>query len=398
MEHTMSEESFSEVEHTGCLSRLVASIKGVFVGIILVVLAFPVLFWNEGRAVNTWKGLQEGAAAVVDATADEVDSGNEGKLVHVTGEMASTEELADAVFAVTVSAIQLERKAEMYQWEENKKTKTEKKMGGGEKKVTSYSYKKGWSSTVKDSSNFKKQKDHVNPGSMLYQGKSFVAKKVNLGAFELSESLISQYSEWEDLSLNSDHLTNLSEDLQASAKIAGGGIYIGADPASPAIGDMRVTFRQVLPGTASVIAKQTGKSLSSYKTAADTTLAILTAGTHSSEDMFDAAEAANAMMTWILRLVGFLMMFIGFGMVFKPFTVLADTIPFVGAIFQVGAGLIAALLAFPATFMTIAIAWIFYRPLLGIILLVLGMMFFIGFLVIGLALGTMIAKRKAAAA
>ena len=191
----MSEESFTEVEHTGCMSRLVESIKGVFVGIILVIIAFPVLFWNEGRAVKTWKGLQEGAAAVVDAVADEVDSANEGNLVHVTGEMASTESLADPAFSLNVTAIKLERKAEMFQWEETKNTKTEKKVGGGEKKVTTYSYSKDWSSSLKNSSNFKKSADHVNPGSMPYEGKTFTAKKVNLGAFSLSESLISQYSE-----------------------------------------------------------------------------------------------------------------------------------------------------------------------------------------------------------
>jgi hypothetical protein len=394
----MSEDSFTEVEHTGCLSRLVASIKGVLVGILLVIIAFPVLFWNEGRAVKTWKGLQEGASAVVDASADEVTAGNEGKLVHLTGELATSDKLTDSAFALSATAIKLEREAEMYQWEEVKKTKTEKKVGGGEKKVTTYNYKKSWSKSLKDSSNFKKQKDHVNPGAMPYEGKTFTAKKVTIGAFDLSESLIGQYSEWEDLSLSNDHLATLSEDLQAKAKIANGGLYIGLDPSSPAIGDVRVSFRQVLPGTASLIAKQTGKSLSGYKTQAGTTLEMLSAGKKTSEEMFDAAEAANAMMTWILRLVGFLMMFVGIGMIFKPFTVLADTIPFVGAIFQVGASLIAALLAFPATFITIAIAWIFYRPVLGIILLVLGLGFFVGFLVLGLALGTIIAKRKAAAA
>lgn len=394
----MSEESFTEVEHTGCLSRLVASIKGVLVGILLVIIAFPVLFWNEGRAVKTWKGLQEGAASVVEAAPDEVASGNEGKLVHLTGDLASAEKLTDPAFALTATAIKLERKAEMYQWEENKKTKTEKKVGGGEKKVTTYDYKMKWSSSLKNSSNFKKQKDHVNPGAMPYEDKTFTAKKVTIGAFDLSESLISQFSEWEDLSLDEGHLASLSEDLQAKAKAASGGLYIGLDPSAPAIGDVRINFRQVLPGTASIIAKQSGKALSGYKTGAGTKLEMLTAGTHSSEDMFDAAEAANAMMTWILRLVGFLMMFTGIGMIFKPFTVLADTIPFVGAIFQVGASLIAALLAFPATFITIAIAWIIYRPVLGIILLVLGLGFFAGFLVLGLALGTIIAKRKKAAA
>ena len=390
----MSEESFTEVENVGCLSRLVASIKGVLFGIVLFILAFPVLFWNEGRAVTTWKGLQEGAASVVEASADEVTTENEGALIYVTGDLSTTEELNDSTFGVSVNAIQLERLVEMYQWREDKKTKTEKKVGGGEKKTTTYSYKKVWSKKAIKSANFNKQKGHENPGQMPYQQKSYTAKNVTLGAFELSESLIGQYTEWEDLTLGADHISSLSDDLQAKATANDGGLYFGADPSSPSIGDVRVSFRQVLPGVASVIAKQSGERLSGYKTAAGTTLEMLTAGTQSSEEMFDAAEAANAFMTWILRLVGFLMMFIGLSAVFRPFTVLADVIPVFGAVFRAGFGIVAGLIAFPATFITIAIAWIVYRPVLGIILLVIGVVFFIGFLLLGLAIGTMVAKRS----
>lgn len=391
----MSEESFSEVEHVGCLSRLMTSIKGVLFGIVLFILAFPVLFWNEGRAVTTWKGLQEGAAAVVEASADELSSDNEGKLVHVTGDLATAEELSDSTFNVTAQAIQLKRSVEMYQWKENKKTKTEKKVGGGEKKVTTYSYSKVWSDSAIKSGNFNKPQGHTNPGQMTYEGKSYTAKNVTLGAYQLSESLISQYTEWEDLSLGPDHLSSLTEDLQAKATSSDGGLYFGTDPSSPVIGDVRVNFRQVLPGVASVIAKQSSKNLSGYKTEAGTTLEMLTAGTHSSEDMFDAAEAANALMTWVLRIVGFLMMFIGLSAIFKPFTVLADVIPLFGAVFRAGFGIVAGLIAFPATFMTIAVAWIFYRPILGLILFAIGLVFFVGFLVLGLAIGTAVAKRAA---
>ena len=53
--------AFTETTRIGWGSRLMESIKGVIAGLILFLLSFLVLFWNEGRAVKTHKGLQEGA-------------------------------------------------------------------------------------------------------------------------------------------------------------------------------------------------------------------------------------------------------------------------------------------------------------------------------------------------
>jgi len=64
----MSPDSYTEVTTKGLGSRLGASIKGVLVGVVMVTAAFPVLFWNEGRAVQTAKSLAEGRGAVVEGT------------------------------------------------------------------------------------------------------------------------------------------------------------------------------------------------------------------------------------------------------------------------------------------------------------------------------------------
>ncbi|MCY2994909.1 MAG: hypothetical protein NTY19_44665 [Planctomycetota bacterium] len=58
-------DSFSEVTSQSWFSRLGNAIKGVLLGIILFVVAFPLLWWNEGRAVKTAKGLKEAGGAVV---------------------------------------------------------------------------------------------------------------------------------------------------------------------------------------------------------------------------------------------------------------------------------------------------------------------------------------------
>ena len=61
----MAADTFRTVSSESWFSRLAGSIKSVLVGIVLFLVAFPLLIWNEGRAVQTAKSLREGASHVV---------------------------------------------------------------------------------------------------------------------------------------------------------------------------------------------------------------------------------------------------------------------------------------------------------------------------------------------
>lgn len=78
---------------------------------------------------------------------------------------------------------------------------------------------------------------------------------------------------------------------------------------------------------------------------------------------------APALLTWILRLVGFLMMLFGLLMIANIFSVLASVVPLFGDMVGAGTGLLAFVIALPLTLITIALAWLAYRPLIGIPLL-----------------------------
>ena len=118
-------DSFTETTTQGWFSRIGGSIKGVLFGILLCIIGIPLLFWNEGRAVKRYKTLKEGAGAVVAVSADKVDSANEGKLVHLSGEATTSETLQDEKYGISANALRLRRSVEMYQWKES--TSTEKK-------------------------------------------------------------------------------------------------------------------------------------------------------------------------------------------------------------------------------------------------------------------------------
>jgi len=77
-------------------------------------------------------------------------------------------------------------------------------------------------------------------------------------------------------------------------------------------------------------------------------------------------------MTWGIRAGGALLMMIGFGMILAPFRVLADVVPLFGSIVGAGTGLIGLILTAILAPLTIAIAWFAYRPVVGAIVLALG--------------------------
>jgi hypothetical protein len=59
-------------------------------------------------------------------------------------------------------------------------------------------------------------------------------------------------------------------------------------------------------------------------------------------------------------------------MLFKPLVMIGKVVPFIGSMIAAGTGLISFVLASVISLVVVAIAWIVYRPLLGIILLVIA--------------------------
>ncbi len=392
-----------ETETEGFFSRLMSSIAGIFVGILLVLAGFPVLWCNEGNSVATWNALQEGRGLAVAVDAASAAAANEGGLVQITGKAVGEGVVSDPMFGVKVEgAVGLKRQVEMYQWKENSETKTTKSAGGKQKKVTTYSYEMVWADDLINSSSFNTAAGHENPGSMPFEGESWTAPKVTVGGFTLSSALAGQVSNWQTLSVDQETYDSLAPGLKQQLALSGGGLYrpasvaqmpppanpaVPADPANPAavpavvvpgtpmIGDTRITFKANESADVSVLGKQTGPTLGAYQTSNGKDISDLRMGTMTVDEMFSAAETESVILTWILRAVGFGMMWVGLFLIGRPVVVVADILPFLGSLAALAVGGVAFLGAAMCTLPTIAVAWIFYRPLLGIALLVVGFIF-----------------------
>lgn len=368
----MSNDSYTEVTRQSWGSRIKGSLSGIVIGLILIAVGVWLLFTNEGRAVRRSKSLAEGGGAVVSVAADRVDPAHEGDLVHVSG-MAETEEiLQDPAFGVAVFGLHLERRVEMYQWREKRDRKTEKKMGGSTETRTTYSYERVWSDELIDSGGFKKSEGHTNPGSFPVAPREVSASRVTLGAWRLPPSMIGRLRSFEPVEVPARDA--LPEEVRDRSHLRDDLIYVGSDPSSPEVGDLRIRFAYVPPGPVSLVAQQVGDSFSPYPTSAGDTIELVRSGVASAEAMFVAAERSNRILTWLLRGAGFLLLFLGVGVVFRPLSVLADVVPFVGNLVAAGTGFLAFLVSAFAALVVISFAWLFYRPVLGLSVLALAIL------------------------
>lgn len=88
--------------------------------------------------------------------------------------------------------------------------------------------------------------------------------------------------------------------------------------------------------------------------------------------MFRTAHQSNTFMTWLFRLAGFIAMLVGLNMILRPLSVLVSILPFLSRVVSAGTGLISFLAAAILSIVTIAFAWLAYRPLIGVPLLVVA--------------------------
>jgi len=153
---------------------------------------------------------------------------------------------------------------------------------------------------------------------------------------------------------------------------AGNILYYGRVPGSPEVGDVRVTFEKVVPAKVTVMAVVDGDTFKPFKAKNGKRFQTLVMGKKSGDEIIEAEKEANSVLLWILRIVGILMVIGGLKGIFGFIETILKVVPFVAGIFGWGVGIVCTVVGVVWSLIVIAIAWLFYRPLLGISLLVLA--------------------------
>ena len=138
----------------------------------------------------------------------------------------------------------------------------------------------------------------------------------------------------------------------------------------PEIGDIRVSFKYNDADSVSVLAVQTSDTLTEYTSKNGTKIYRLKEGIHQGDAIIQDLTDENQTLKWILRLVGALLVIFGIGAFLSPLSKLTGFIPIVGNVVSFATALVSFLLGTAISLIVIAIAWLRFRPLLSIGLLV----------------------------
>ena len=384
--------AYTETTTTGYGTRVGNSFRSIGTGFVLFIVATALLWWNEGRAVKTDKMLNEAEGAYVEMeNPNKKDASLDGELVCATALATTEDSLSDKQYGIGAKAISLTRKVEYYQYVEEANEKKEDKLGGKEVTTTTYTYSEEWTSQPIQSGKFH---------DPAYQNKNYVlttveseeqwAETVSFGAYTLPESLFHSMSSTEPVDLtaidslqlvkwNKDiqqvlasHLENGKTDSMKLVHIDGNVIYYGFSPSSPNVGDVRVTFEKVVPAKVTIIAQVDGDTFKAFKAKNGKRFQRLVMGKKTAEEIFESEHAANNMWLWILRIVGTLLVIFGLKGIFGFLETILKVVPFIANIFGWGVGLVCTVVGVVWSLIIIALAWLFYRPLIGIALLAIA--------------------------
>lgn len=333
--------------NTGC--------GAVIIGIVLFIASFFVLWINENNYVNAQRMAKFMTKNVVSITNYSPD--NNRKLVHYSGKIKTDEIIADDFIRINTPA--LDRKVEMYQWEEESHTDSNDN--------TKYTYKKIWSERAIDTSRFHNS-GYYNP-PMNYNSNKYRAQSATIGEFTANSTVINSLRPQIDVTLK-------DRPIHYNGKHRFDGSFVlyltTGNSYSNNIGDYKISYKYIpVNTTVSVIATQNAKNLTEFVNS-KFKIVLTYPGSYSAAEMIKMYEDEKAQeaMTW--RIIGIVMMIIGLLIVISPITTILSFIPVFGDIGNRAIAGLAFGLGLILSISTIAIAWISVRPEFSIPILILA--------------------------
>jgi hypothetical protein len=337
----MSDE-YTEVEVISWGSRIGSSCMGLFLGILLFFASFFILYWNEGRV-----DFSQIASTAVEISATTPNPAAQGKLVSTTGSLTSNERLGDDLFLNPGLYIAVDRTVEMFAWEETSQTDTKRNVGGSETRVTTYSYSQDWTNTPSDSSSFNKPEGHQNPPKPLDDYSSRVSQaQVGIYSLDIPDINLPNFN---SLALNPQNIT-----VRDRFQLMGNYLYKGRGTIdSPEVGDLRIEYSVIPQGiTVTALGKlESNNQIVPYFHQRNHRFYRLFTGTR--DEAVSLLSNEYVIWTWVLRLVGFLIMWIGLLLAAAPISVILDFLPFLGSISRGITGTSTFIIAFVLSSMTI---------------------------------------------
>ncbi len=337
----------TEVGTIGFFDRIKNAFIGVLVGIVLFFGSFVVLYVNEG--------LQKFAKVIEDAAVLEAgQTSADGVITHTDTATAASPVLGDE-YITGGEFLALQRRAEVFAWEEVQSTTTEDNLGGSQTETTDYSYEKQWVSSAPNTRDFK------DPG-----GRENIQKTIT-DLDEIAEGVL--IGDYPLHSENTLHLHNYAPlelgrvSVQSGEVVEGTVLFLSRNgttgPLDPTVGDQRIMYKAVpLDDEMTFVGTLDRGELRRH---GETNAFDLFAGDR--DAAYRQARSEDTFRTWMLRLLGFGMMAFGLFLIVNPFVIFLSVIPIFGAAGKFVAFLASVLIALVMSTVTIIVSIIAHNPI-----------------------------------
>jgi len=413
-------EPYQQTEYQSGASRFLNSIfMAICVAPLLILGMCVMLGWNERQAVCSQRAISAGKDVVKTIDCDNAIA-QSGSLVTFSCDIdkkslavlqgSSWKDFSG--FQYQQVGISIE--SYMYQCVEESQKHDQKVQGGGKKTVTTYTYKKDWRKEEISSGQFgthsPQARDAFNSGCGGNQNKRWderapkstkpiYQQQMKVGAFTTMSDLIQTVPIDTPVDTTSAKFSTPS----SWQKTGTGSFYLaryGGQPSHPQVGDMKVVLKSSNPNNMkqTVLGKNEAGTINKWIAPSSWlcsgySLYNLRQGTISKDDLFTQLSNESTGLTWTLRLIGFIVMWVAFCLCFGPLEVAGDCIPCVGPFIGDSIAAISCCVAcLPATACTLGVAgavWVVMRPLIGIPCMIAFVIIIGGFVVY-------IGKQKAA--
>lgn len=380
--------NFTETTRVGFGARIKNAVKGIGLGVAFIGISISGIFWNEGNSVRTARALSEGADAVLSLNNVTPEGRNEGALVHIAGPLVLGSVLRDDALGIAGGAqtVRLERKVEQFAWIEDKSTRSKTNTGGSQDRTTDYTYRMDWTDSPESGAAFHVSDGHMNP-PMPIRSEVLRHDQGQIGGFTVTQG-VGNLGGSDPVLLTDDQVQVIGSalGLDDALRLTAGVAQSSQNMTAPQLGDIRISYFASNVAVASVVGVQYNATLIPYVAQNGRNVFLIEEGLKPATAMFETAQDANRFKTWALRVLLIVVMFLGFKAFLSILDVLASVLPFLGWLTSSVTTLVSVALTLVVGGGSIAIAWLYVRPIVSASILAVA--------VIGTIAAAALARRK----
>jgi uncharacterized protein (UPF0333 family) len=316
-----------------------SSFSVVFGGLIVLAASVAILYFNE---VSFNISNMAKTATEISSVAVSGDSSLNGKLVSIAGIVNSNGSIGDGLFLNPGNYIAVKRKVEMYSWVDKTFTTTTKNTNGSSVRKTSHDYVEDWNEFPTDGLDFpdgrQNPQEYLDNYNAYAPNPPIYSTNPTIGVYSFDPENV-DLPDLSEVKLGVQNTT-----LSQGASLANENylfipINKSGSISSPSLGDLRISYYVLNSGfNGTIFGALDGGNIKPYFDKDGNKLYNLFSGTR--EQAISALHSGYESHLWVVRGVGFLLMWISFMILFGITISILNIYPI--------KGLLIVLVTFPA--------------------------------------------------